>query len=55
LEVSSAPIVSVALVRKERRKKAGRGDKSRPAMGGIKPRKMLKKGLVTTKRGSKTG
>jgi hypothetical protein len=43
------------LVRKERRKKAGRGERSSPPMGGIKPRKMLKNGFVTTKRGSKTG
>lgn len=49
LEGSSAPSDCVALVRKERRKKAGRGERSRPPMGGMRPRKREKKGLVTTK------
>lgn len=39
----------MALVTKERRKKAGKGERSMPPMGGMRPRKMEKKGLVTTK------
>ena len=35
---------SVAFDKKDNRKKAGKGDKSNPPIGGIIPRKILKKG-----------
>lgn len=51
----SAPRAGTALPRAERRKNAGRMLRSRPKIGGMRPRKRLRNGSVTMKIGCRSG